>query len=108
MKYFQHAADGKLRLFILVVEGAMPNKQNKKEGYWVSFGTNPTTDPRDRAWHDQYWVTLNGDLTIHGVTCSRTVSARVIDWNSLRAFGNFSLLQTDYDLKLASVAWGAH
>ena len=27
--------------------------------------------------------------------------------DSLRAFGNFSLLQTDYDLKLASVAGGA-
>jgi hypothetical protein len=27
--------------------------------------------------------------------------------DSLRAFGNFSLLQTDYDLKLASAAGGA-
>jgi hypothetical protein len=31
----------------------------------------------------------------------------VLTGDSLRAFGNFSLLQTDYDLKLASVAGGA-
>jgi polyisoprenoid-binding protein YceI len=57
---------------------------------------------------DQYLVTLNGDLTMHGVTRPQTVCARVIlTGDSLRAFGNFSLLQTEYDLKLASVAGGA-
>jgi polyisoprenoid-binding protein YceI len=56
----------------------------------------------------QYSATLNGDLTLHGVTRSQPVSARVtLDGTSLRAFGNFSILQTDYDLKLASVAGGA-
>jgi hydrogenase small subunit len=43
MKYFRDAADGKLRPFILVVEGSIPNEQNKKEGYWASFGTDQTT-----------------------------------------------------------------
>jgi polyisoprenoid-binding protein YceI len=61
-----------------------------------------------KAGEDQYLVTLNGELTMHGVTRPQTVSARVIlTGDSLRAFGNFSLLQTDYDLKLASVAGGA-
>ena len=56
----------------------------------------------------QYAVTLNGELTLHGVTRSQSVPARVImDGGSLRAFGTFSLRQTDYDLKLASVAGGA-
>jgi len=56
----------------------------------------------------QYSVTLNGDLTLHGMTRSLAVPARVVlDGESLRAFGNFSLLQTDYELKLASVAGGA-
>lgn len=55
----------------------------------------------------QYSVTLNGDLTLHGVTRSLAVPARVVlDGDSLRAFGNFSLRQTDYELKLASVAGG--
>ena len=43
MKHFHHAADGKLRPFILVVEGSIPNELNKNEGYWASFGTNQTT-----------------------------------------------------------------
>jgi polyisoprenoid-binding protein YceI len=56
----------------------------------------------------QYSIRLNGDLTMHGVTRSQNVPARVtLDGDSLRAFGNFSLLQTEYDLKLASVAGGA-
>lgn len=56
----------------------------------------------------QYSVTLSGDLTLHGVTRSHNVPARVaLTEDSLRAFGTFTLLQTDYDLKLASVAGGA-
>jgi polyisoprenoid-binding protein YceI len=56
----------------------------------------------------QYSVTLNGELTLHGVTRPQLVPARVsVTGDSLRAFGAFSLLQTDYDLKLASVAGGA-
>ena len=61
-----------------------------------------------KAGDGNFSVTLCGDLTLHGVTRSQTVPARVaLNGDSLRAFGNFSLLQTDYDLKLASVAGGA-
>ena len=56
----------------------------------------------------QHSVTLNGELTMHGVTRPQTVPARVVlSGDSLHAFGTFSLLQTDYDLRLASVAGGA-
>ncbi len=56
----------------------------------------------------QYSVTLNGDLSLHGVTRSQPVAARVaLSGDSLRAFGSFTVLQSDYDLKLASVAGGA-
>jgi hypothetical protein len=51
---------------------------------------------------------LNGELTLHGVTRSQPVPARVtLAEDSLRAFGTFSLLQTDYDLKLVTIAGGA-
>jgi polyisoprenoid-binding protein YceI len=61
-----------------------------------------------KAGDGQYSVTLNGNLTLHGVTHSQAVTARVaVTEDSLRAFGSFSVLQTDYDLKLASVAGGA-
>lgn len=62
----------------------------------------------NQSGEGQYSVMLNGDLTMHGVTHAQPVSARVaVTGDSLRAFGRFTVLQTDYDLKLASVAGGA-
>ena len=40
---FRQAAEGKLSPFILVVEGSVPNEQNKAEGYWAAMGTDPLT-----------------------------------------------------------------
>jgi hydrogenase small subunit len=41
---FRVAAEGKSgRPFILVVEGSIPNENNKKEGYWATFGTDSAT-----------------------------------------------------------------
>jgi polyisoprenoid-binding protein YceI len=56
----------------------------------------------------QFTVTLNGDLTMHGTTHSLAIPARVaLDGDVLRSFGTFSLSQTDFGLRLASVAGGA-
>ena len=56
----------------------------------------------------QYSATLNGDLTMHGITHSQTVTARVaVMEESLRAFGTFSILQSDYELRLVTIAGGA-
>jgi polyisoprenoid-binding protein YceI len=53
-------------------------------------------------------ATLNGNLTMHGVTRSQPISTRVALMGSmLRASGDFSLNQTDYNIKLVSVAGGA-
>jgi len=61
-----------------------------------------------KAGEGQYSITLNGDLSMHSVTRPQTVPARVaLTADSFRVFGNFTLRQTDYDLKLASVAGGA-
>lgn len=55
-----------------------------------------------------YSAVLNGNLTLHGVTRSQPVNARVALLGSmLRASGDFSLNQTDYNIKLVSVAGGA-
>ena len=44
VKPFRLAAEGKSEQpFILVVEGSIPNENNKSEGYWASFGTDPET-----------------------------------------------------------------
>ena len=53
-------------------------------------------------------ATINGNLTLHGVTRNQTIVVRVALLGSmLRASGDFSLDQTDYNIKLVSVAGGA-
>jgi len=55
-----------------------------------------------------YSAILNGSLTFHGVTRNQPISARVALFGSmLRASGDFSLSQSDYNVKLVSVAGGA-
>jgi polyisoprenoid-binding protein YceI len=55
-----------------------------------------------------YLATLSGSLTLHGVTRSQSITARVSLLGSmLRASGDFTLDQTDYGIKLVSVAGGA-
>jgi len=55
-----------------------------------------------------YSVILKGNLTLHGVSRSQPINVRVALLGSmLRASGDFSLNQTDYDIKLVSVAGGA-
>jgi polyisoprenoid-binding protein YceI len=56
----------------------------------------------------QYWVALNGDLTLHGVTRSLPVSARVwLNGDTLRATGDFSIRQSDYQIRPVSAVGGA-
>jgi polyisoprenoid-binding protein YceI len=53
-------------------------------------------------------ATLNGSLTLHGVTRNQPIAVRVaVLGNMLRASGDFSLDQTDYNIRLISVAGGA-
>jgi polyisoprenoid-binding protein YceI len=55
-----------------------------------------------------YSATLKGNLTLHGVSRSQPVNVRVALLGSmLRGSGDFTLNQTDYDMKLVSVAGGA-
>ena len=53
-------------------------------------------------------ATINGSLTLHGVTRNQTIVVRVALLGSmLRASGDFTLDQSDYNIKLVSVAGGA-
>jgi polyisoprenoid-binding protein YceI len=54
-----------------------------------------------------YSVTLNGELSLHGVTNAQPVSARVtIKGETLRAAGDFSIQQSAYDIRPVSAAGG--
>ncbi|MGA3210585.1 MAG: YceI family protein [Terriglobales bacterium] len=55
----------------------------------------------------QYWGVLNGDLTLHGVTRNQAISVRVsVDGDTLRATGDFSIRQSDFEIKPVSAAGG--
>jgi hydrogenase small subunit len=43
MSFFYRAEAGELEPFILVIEGSIPNEENKQEGYWAGFGTDGQT-----------------------------------------------------------------
>jgi polyisoprenoid-binding protein YceI len=54
------------------------------------------------------WLSLNGELTLNGVTRPQSVSATLmVDEKRLRASGEFSLKQSDYQIKLVSAMGGA-
>ncbi len=55
VEYFHRASRGALGPFILVVEGSIPDETNKTDGYWASFGTDPSTGQPipTAAWIDR-------------------------------------------------------
>ena len=60
-----------------------------------------------KAGDGQYWVNLVGKLSLHGVTRDQAVAAQVaLIGNTLRAHGEFSLLQTTYSIDVVSLAGG--
>ena len=53
-------------------------------------------------------ASLNGNLSLHGVTRSLPVTARIAPFGTmLRASGEFIVKQSDYQIKPISVAGGA-
>lgn len=63
--------------------------------------------PIQKITEGQYAVTLNGELSLHGVTLAFPVSARVtVKGDTLRAVGDFSIRQSDYDIRPVSAAGG--
>jgi polyisoprenoid-binding protein YceI len=54
-----------------------------------------------------YTVKISGNLTLRGVTRSQTINCQVaVGGETVRGFGELSLRQTDYGIKLVSVAGG--
>ena len=61
----------------------------------------------NKTGEGQYWITLNGALTLRGITRNQPVSARVsVNPDKLRAAGDFSVRQSDYEIKPVSAAGG--
>jgi hydrogenase small subunit len=73
VQIFRDAADGKLKPFILVMEGSIPDETNKAAGYWATFGTDPksgqpilTTEWIDRLAPRAWAVVAAGTCAAYG------------------------------------------
>lgn len=56
---------------------------------------------------EQYSATLNGELTLHGVTRDRPVTARAsLNGDMLQATGSFSVRMSDYEIRPVTAAGG--
>jgi polyisoprenoid-binding protein YceI len=61
-----------------------------------------------RMGESLYVAKIEGDLTLHGVARRQTITAQVVPGgDAVRAYGEFLLKQTDFNIKLVSVAGGA-
>ncbi len=61
----------------------------------------------DRQKDSLYRVNVEGQLLLHGVTNGQTFISQVaFGVDSFRAHGEFTLLQTDYGIRVASIAGG--
>ena len=56
---------------------------------------------------EPYDIRLNGNLTLHGQTRFVAIDARVaVQGELLRAFGSFNIWQSDFNIRLVSIAGG--
>lgn len=61
----------------------------------------------ERLKDDLYRVHVDGKLTLHGVSNSHDFLSQVaFGVDSARAYGEFTLRQSDYDVRIASIAGG--
>lgn len=61
----------------------------------------------DKVREDSYRLNVRGRLNLHGVTNEQDLVAQVsLGVDTVRAHGSFTLLQSDYDIPIASIAGG--
>jgi polyisoprenoid-binding protein YceI len=59
----------------------------------------------DKLKEDLFRVNVEGRLLLHGITNSHSFVGQVaLGVDTLRAYGEFTLLQSDYAIKIASIA----
>ena len=87
LRPFHLAAEGKLAPFILVVEGSIPNENNKKGGYWASLGTDEKTGQPITTceWID--WLAPKAWAVIASGTCATYGGIHAMEGNPTGCMG---------------------
>jgi polyisoprenoid-binding protein YceI len=89
------------------IESTMKQSVLESEKYpEIAFET--TSVSASKLGEGRYQASLNGNLTLHGVTRAVVIPSQVtLLGDMLRAGGEFSILQTNFGITLVSVAGGA-
>lgn len=89
------------------IESTMNEKVLASEKYPVILFESKASSV-NRLGEGRYQVNMNGALSLHGAAGKVPVPAQItLIGDTLRASGEFTLLQTDYGIPLVSVAGGA-
>ena len=90
------------------IEDTMHNRVLESEKYPEIVYDCPAGDMTVRRTGDgEFDVSLNGNLTLHGVTNPHPITGAVIaNPAMLRTFGEFQIRQTSFNIRLVSVAGG--
>lgn len=98
VRTFRDAADGRLDPFILVVEGSIPNEDNKEEGYWTGFGTDASGQPITVCdWLDR--LCPNAWAVVAAGTCSSYGGIHAMEGNPTGAMGLADYMGWDWKSK---------
>ncbi len=89
------------------IERRMRDEVLESDGYAEIVYKCPRVSSHQKLGEGLYMVVMKGDLSFHGVTRSQLVSARVaLNGDTLRAAGEFSIRQSDYEIRPVSAAGG--
>ena len=90
------------------IERKMHQEVLETDGFSEIVYECPQVSSIQKMGEGLFSVVLNGELTLHGVTRNQPVTARVtLKADTLRAAGDFSVRQSDYEIKSVSAAGGA-
>jgi polyisoprenoid-binding protein YceI len=89
------------------IERRMHDQVLETDGFEeIVYECNRVT-PIQKLSEDLYVVMLNGELSLHGITNALPLTARVtMKGETLRAAGDFSVRQSDYEIRPVSAAGG--
>ena len=89
------------------IERRMHEEVLETDGFPEIIYECPRASSVQKIGEGAFTAVLNGELTLHGVTLSQAISARVtLKGDTLRAAGEFSVRQSDYEIRPVSAAGG--
>lgn len=98
LRHFHNAANDDTKDFILVVEGSIPDENNKTEGYWATFGVDENLEPiTTTEWINR--LVKNAWAVVAMGTCSAYGGVHAMSGNPTGAMGLPDYLGWDWRSK---------